>query len=106
MKKFKIKTGDEVQVIAGKSKGKTGKITKIIKSTDRVIVSGVNMVHRHTRPTPQNAGGIVEKDASLHVSNVAILDPKDNKPTRVAYQIQKDGKKVRVSKRTGETLDK
>ena len=104
MKKFKIKTGDEVVVLAGKDKGQKGKVLKIIKSKDRVIVEGVNVVKKHVKPSTENPqGGIEEKEAAIHVSNVALVDPKTGKPTRVGYEI-KDGKKVRVSKKSKEVI--
>jgi len=104
MKKFKIKTGDEVVVLAGKDKGLKGKVLKIIKSKDRVIVEGVNIVKKHVKPSAENPqGGIVEKEAPIHISNVALVDPKSGKPTRVGYEM-KDGKKVRVSKKSKEVI--
>jgi len=91
MKKFKIKTGDEVVVLAGKDKGQKGRVLKIIKSKDRVIVEGVNVVKKHVKPSTENPqGGIEEKEAAIHISNVALVDPKTGKPTRVGYEI-KDG---------------
>lgn len=103
-KKMKIKKGDEVIVIAGKDKGKKGSVTSVIRDTDRVVVSGVNLIKRHQRADRANAGGIVTKEASLHISNVALADPREGKPSRVGYKIQDDGKKVRVSKLSGEVL--
>ena len=104
MKKFKIKTGDQVVVLTGKDKGAKGKVVKIIKEKDRVIVEGVNMIKKHVKPSTENPqGGIVEKEAPLHVSNVALVDPKTGVATRVGYEI-KDGKKVRVSKKSGEVI--
>jgi len=104
MKKFKIKTGDQVVVLTGKDKGAKGKVVKIIKDKDRVIVEGVNMIKKHVKPSTENPqGGIVEKEAPLHVSNVALVDPKTGEATRVGYEI-KDGKKVRVSKKSGEVI--
>lgn len=102
--KFKVKKGDEVIVLAGKDKGKKGKILRIITDEARVIVAGVNMIKRHTKPSRESAGGIVEKEASLHVSNVALLDPKSGKATRVGYKIE-NGTKVRVAKRSGEVIN-
>ena len=102
--KFKVKKGDEVIVIAGKDKGKKGKITKVITDKSRVIVGGVNMIKRHAKASRTEAGGIVEKEASLHVSNVALLDPKSGKATRVGYKIEND-RKVRVAKRSGEVIN-
>jgi large subunit ribosomal protein L24 len=102
--KFKVKKGDEVIVIAGREKGKKGKITQILTQEARVIVGGVNMVKRHSKPSRTNAGGIVEKEASLHVSNVALLDPKSGKATRVGYKVKEDGTKTRIAKRSGEQI--
>ncbi len=104
MKKFKIKTGDEVIILTGKDKGKKGKVIQIIKNKDRVVVEGVNIVKKHVKPSTENPqGGIVEKEAPIHISNVALVDPKTGKATRVKYEI-KDGKKVRVSKKSGEVI--
>jgi len=104
MKKFKIKTGDEVMVLAGKDKGMSGKVLKIIKDKDRVIVEGVNIIKKHVKPSTENPqGGIEEREAPIHISNVALIDPKSGKPTRVGYEIR-DGKKVRVSKKSNEVI--
>lgn len=103
-KKFKIKKGDEVIVIAGKDKGKKGSVLSVLREESRVVVSGVNLVKRHQRPDRNNAGGIVSKEAALHISNVALFDPKEKKATRVGYKTLADGKKVRVAKRSGEVL--
>ena len=103
--KMKIKKGDQVIVNTGKDKGKKGEVLKTMPTKSRVIVKGVNVVKKHTKPTQTSAGGIVEKELSIHVSNVAVADPKEDKPTRVGYKTLKDGKKVRVAKRSGETLD-
>ena len=100
----KIKKGDKVVVLSGKDKGKTGTVSRVLPKDDKVVVSGVNTVKRHQRPTQMNAGGIEEKDAPVHVSNVALVDPKSGEPTRVGFQI-KDGKKVRVAKKSGEVID-
>jgi len=99
----KLRSGDEVIVIAGRDKGKTGKIEKVIadpKKGDRLIVKGINLVKRHTKPNPQaeKPGGIIEKEAAIAVSNVAILNPETGKGDRVGFQIQEDGKKVRIFK--------
>jgi len=102
--KYKVKKGDEVVVIAGKEKGKKGKIIKVITDEARVLVGGVNLVKKHTKPSRTSAGGIVEKEASLHVSNVALVDPKSGKATRVGYKIEGD-RKVRVAKRSGEVIN-
>ncbi|KAA5801532.1 50S ribosomal protein L24 [Alkalicaulis satelles] len=101
----KIKKGDKVVVLTGRDKGKSGEVVKVLPSEDRVVVSGVNTVKRHQRPTQTSAGGIVEKDASIHVSNVALTDPKSGEPTRVGFKTGKDGKKVRVAKKSGEVID-
>src|ERR1700761_8621204 len=105
MAKLKIKKKDRVIVIAGKDKGKTGEVTAVLPKENRVVVSGVNMIARHTKPSQGNPqGGIVRREASIHVSNVAHVDPKDNKPTRVGFKMVKD-QKVRVARRSGETID-
>ncbi len=101
--KFKVKKGDEVIVIAGKEKGKKGTITKVITDSSRVVVGGVNMVKRNTKASQKSDGGIIEKEASLHVSNVSLIDPKSGKPTRAGYKMEGD-KKVRIAKRSGEKL--
>jgi large subunit ribosomal protein L24 len=103
--KFKIKKGDKVVVITGRDKGKSGEVLKVLRDEDRVLVQGVHMVKRHTRPSAGQTGGIVEKEAPIHISNVAHLDPKSNKPTRVGYKPLEDGRKVRVARRSGEVLD-
>ena len=103
--KMKIKKGDTVIVNTGKDKGKKGEVLKTLLSKSRVVVQGVNVVKKHTKPTQTSAGGIIEKELSIHISNVAIADPKDDKPTRVGYKTLKGGKKVRVAKRSGETID-
>ena len=104
MIKLKIKKGDKVVVLAGKDKGKTGEVLRVLPQDGRVLVQGVNMVKRHTRPAMGQPGGIVEKEASLHISNVAHIDPKSDKPTRVGFKML-DGRKVRFAKRSGEILD-
>ncbi|CCQ74595.1 50S ribosomal subunit protein L24 [Magnetospira sp. QH-2] len=101
-----MKKGDRVVVLAGRDKGKTGEILKMVSGEDRVIVQGVNMVKRHTRPTQYSQGGIVEKEASIHLSNVAHIDPSDDKPTRVGFKVLEDGRKVRVARRSGEVIDR
>lgn len=103
--KFKVKKGDEVLVITGKDKGKKGKITQVITDSSRVLVEGINMVKKHTKPSRTSAGGIVEQEASLHVSNVQLVDPKSGKGTRVGYKMNDDGRKVRVAKRSGEVIN-
>ena len=106
MAKLKIKKGDKVVVLAGKDKGKSGEVLKVMPAEGRVLVQGVNMVKRHTRPAMGNPGGIVEKEAPIHVSNLALIDPKTDKPTRVGYKFLDDGRKVRVARRSGETIDR
>ena len=103
--KFKIKKGDRVVVTTGKERGKTGDVLRVLRSEQRVLVQGVNMVQRHTRPSQFNAGGIVEKEAPLHISNVAHIDPKSSQPTRVGYRTTDDGRKLRYAKRSGEPID-
>ena len=101
----KIKKGDQVIVLAGKDKGRQGQVLQVLPKDSRVVVRGINMVKRHTRPTqgdPQ--GGIKHKEASVHVSNVAIVDS-NGKPTRVGFKVQADGTKVRIAKRTGAEID-
>ncbi|AVM72589.1 50S ribosomal protein L24 [Magnetospirillum gryphiswaldense] len=101
-----VKKGDQVVVIAGKDKGKKGEVIAAYPKEERVVVQGVNKVKRHVRPSAANAGGIVEQEAALHVSNVAHVDPKDGKPTRVGVKVLEDGRKVRVAKRSGEVIDR
>ncbi len=101
---MKIKKGDKVIVITGKDKGKTGEVTKAMPKDNKVIVSGVNMVKRHQKPSQENAGGIVSKEMPIHVSNVALVDPKSGKATRVAMRIEEGGRKVRVAKRSGDVV--
>lgn len=102
----KIKRGDKVVVLTGKDRGKSGEVLKVLPAENRVIVQGINMVKRHQRQSMQSQGGIVEKEAPVHMSNVAIEDPSDGKATRVGFQFLNDGRKVRVSRRTGETIDR
>jgi large subunit ribosomal protein L24 len=102
---LKIKKGDKVVVISGSDKGKTGEVLRSIPSENRVVVQGVNLVKRHTRASATSQGGIIEKEATIHVSNVSHVDPKDNKPTRVGFKLV-DDRKVRIAKRSGEQLDR
>jgi len=101
----KIKKGDRVVVLTGRDKGKEGSVLKMMPKDTRAIVQGVNLVKRHQRPTQTDAGGIVEKEASIHLSNLAHVDPASGKPTRVGFKTLEDGKKVRVAKRSGEVID-
>ncbi len=103
--KFKIKKGDKVIVIAGKDKGKQGDVMQIITDENRAVVSGVNIAKRHTKAQGANEGGIIDKVMPIHISNLALIDPKDGKATRVGYKTLDGGKKVRVAKRTGATID-
>lgn len=101
-----VKKGDRVVVIAGKDKGKTGEVLSASPKEQRVVVQGVNLVKKHRKPTQAHPGGIVEQEAAIHVSNVAHIDPKDDKPTRVGVKVLDDGRKVRVAKRSGEIIDR
>lgn len=99
-----FKTGDKVVVIAGKDKGKEGKITKTLKAENKVIVEGVNVVKKHIKPNGNGAGSIMEMEAPIHASNVMILDPKTNKRTRIGHTTDKKGKKVRCTKKSNEII--
>lgn len=101
----KIKKGDKVVVLAGKDKGKTGEVIEVRPSENRAVVRGVNIVRHHQKQSAQSEGGIVAKEAALDLSNVAIVDPKDGKPTRVGFKLLDDGRKVRVAKRSGDVID-
>jgi large subunit ribosomal protein L24 len=103
--KFKLKKGDEVVVLAGRDRGKKGRILQMLRADKRALVEGVNMVRRHTRPSQTQAGGIVEKEAPIHLSNLAIADPKDGSPSRIGFKVLEDGRKVRFAKRSGEVID-
>ena len=104
-KRFRLRKGDDVVVISGRDKGKTGSILRGIRSEDRVIVDGIYMVKRHTRPSQAQPGGLVDTEAPIHISNVALADPKDGSATRVGYKFLEDGRKVRVAKQSGEVID-
>ncbi len=104
-KKFKIKKGDRVVVTTGREKGKTGEVIRVLRKDQRVLVQNVNMIKRHTRPSQFSPGGIVEKEAPLHISNVAHIDPKTSEPTRVGYRVTDDGRKIRFARRSGEPID-
>jgi large subunit ribosomal protein L24 len=104
--KLRIKKGDKVVVIAGKDKSKTGRVLVVYPKENRVLVEGVNIVKRHTKPNfKYPEGGIIEKEAPIHISNVAIVDPKTGEPTRVGYKFLEDGTKVRFAKKSGEVID-
>jgi large subunit ribosomal protein L24 len=101
----RIRTGDNVVVISGKDKGKTGKITRILREEDRVVVAGINLVKRHSRPTPRNpSGGIIEREQPLAACKVMPIDPKTGKGTRVRVKVLEDGKKIRVAAKSGDEL--
>ncbi len=102
----RIKKGDKVIVIAGKDKGKQGEVLNVITEKNRVVIGGVNVVKRHTKPSQNSEGGIIPKEASIDVSNVAHIDSKDGKATRISVKIEKDGTKVRIAKRSGTAIDK
>jgi len=105
--RLKIKKGDKVVVISGRDKGKVGEVIKMYPREMRAIVQGVHRVKRHTRPTQANPqGGIVEKEGAIHLSNIAHVDPKSGKPTRVGFKTLKDGSKVRFAKKSGEVIDR
>jgi large subunit ribosomal protein L24 len=103
--KMKIKKGDNVVVITGRDKGKTGTVLRVLPKDSRVLVQGVNVVKRHTRPSAGQQGGIMEKELSIHVSNVALVDPRTSKPTRTGFKVVEGGRKVRVARRSGEVID-
>ena len=100
-----VKTGDKVKVLTGKDKGKEGRVLAVFPKKDRVLVEGVNIVKKHQKPSQDNPqGGILDQEAAIHVSNVLPIDPKTGEPTRVGYE-ERDGKKVRIAKKSGEALD-
>ncbi|MBS7698185.1 50S ribosomal protein L24 [Chelatococcus sp. YT9] len=101
----KIKKGDKVVVLTGRDKGKSGEVVQVLPKEERALVRGVNLVKRHQRQTANSEGGIISKEAPLHLSNIALADPKDGKATRVGFKTLDDGRKVRVAKRSGELID-
>ena len=102
----KIKKGDSVVVLSGKDKGKTGTVTQVMPKEGKVLVEGVNVATRHRKPSQANPqGGIERREAPMHISKVVVADPKDGKPTRVRFDVKKDGTKVRVAVKSGETID-
>jgi len=105
MAKFKIKKGDQVIVVAGSDKGKQGEVLRVLRAEQRVLVQGVNLVKRHTRPSPGQPGGIIEKESPVHISNVAHVDPDTRKPTRVGWKVLEGGRKVRFARGSGEVID-
>ena len=106
MRKRKIRKDDEVIVLTGRDKGKRGAVLRVVTKTDRVLVGGVNVTKRHVKPTQaEPQGGIVEREAPIHISNVALIDPESDRPTRVRYKTLEDGRKVRAAARSGEVID-
>jgi large subunit ribosomal protein L24 len=103
--KFKIRKGDKVVVRTGRDKGKVGEVLRIYPEDNRALVQGINVVRRHQKQTPGREGGIVSKEMPIHISNIALRDPKDGKPVRVGYKVLKDGKKVRFARKSGEVID-
>jgi large subunit ribosomal protein L24 len=106
MTKLKIKKGDSVVVITGRDKGKTGEVLRVLPANSRVVVQGINVAKRHTRPRMGDPGGIIERELTIHVSNVAHIDPHSSKPTRIGYKRLDDGRKVRFARRSGEVIDR
>jgi large subunit ribosomal protein L24 len=101
----KIKKGDKVVVLTGRDRGRNGEVIRMFPDENRALVRGVNIIKRHTKQTAQSEGGIISKEASIHVSNLAVADPKDGKPTRVGFKTLDDGRKVRFAKRSGDLID-
>ena len=101
----KIRKGDNVVVLTGKDKGRTGEVLRVMPKEDRALVRGINIVVRHQRQSQSQEGGLIKKEAPIQLSNLAVSDPKDGKPTRVGFRIEKDGTKVRVAKRSGEVIN-
>jgi large subunit ribosomal protein L24 len=101
----KIRKGDKVVVLTGRDKGRTGEVIEVRPQDGRALVRGVNMVKRHQKQTAQQEGGIISKELSIHLSNIAVADPKDGKPTRVGFKVMADGKRVRIAKRSGVEID-
>jgi large subunit ribosomal protein L24 len=104
--KFKLKKGDRVVVISGRDKGRAGEVLKVLRDQNRLVVQGINMMKRHTKQTPGQTGGIVDREGSIHISNVAMADPKGGAATRVGYKFLDDGRKVRIARRSGEVIDR
>ena len=102
---FRIRKGDTVCIISGKDKGKLGPVLKVLRQDNRLIVQGVNLIKKHQKQTFAQEGGIIQKETSIHISNVAHVDPVSKKPTRVGIKFLKDGRKVRIAKRSGETIE-
>jgi large subunit ribosomal protein L24 len=106
MAKLKIKKGDSVVVITGRDKGKTGEVLRVLPADSRIIVQGINVAKRHARQRMGDPGGIIEKELTIHISNVAHIDPRSSKPTRIGYKNLDDGRKVRFARRSGEVIDR
>ena len=105
-KKIKIRKGDKVIIRAGKSKGTVGEVLKVLPNENKAMIRGANIVKRHTKPSQKSTGGIVEKEAMIHISNIAYYDEKKQKASRIGFKILEDGRKVRISKLTSEVIDK
>ena len=101
----RIRKGDKVVVLTGRDKGRTGEVIEVRPTENRAVVRGINMVKRHQKQTPQQEGGIISKEAPVHLSNLAYADPKDGKPTRIGFKLMADGRKLRVAKRSGVEID-
>ncbi|APF37861.1 50S ribosomal protein L24 [Chelatococcus daeguensis] len=101
----KIKKGDKVVVLTGRDKGRTGEVVQVMPKDERALVRGINIVKRHQRQTANQEGGIISKELPVHLSNLAVADPKDGKPTRVGFKVLEDGRKVRFAKRSGDLID-
>ncbi len=104
MAKLKIKKGDRVTVLTGRDKGKSGEVLTVFPAENRALVQGVNIVRRHTKQSQNSEGGIIAKESKIHISNLALLDPQDGKPTRIGYETDKDGNKKRIARRSGEVI--
>jgi large subunit ribosomal protein L24 len=101
----RIRKGDKVVVLTGRDKGRSGEVIRVMRDEDRALVRGIHMAKRHQRQTAAQEGGIISKETPIHLSNLAIADPKDGKPTRIGFKVLPDGKKVRVAKRSGAEID-
>lgn len=104
--KLKVRKGDEIIVVTGKDKGRKGKVLKVLPKLSKIVVAGINVVKKHTKPTQNHDGGIIQKELPLHISNVAHIDPKSGQATKVAIKTLEDGTKVRIAKKSGEIIGK
>lgn len=104
MAKAKIKKGDQVIVLTGRDKGKKGEVLRVLPKESRAVVAGINTVKKHQKPSQGNPGGVVNKELSIHISNIAAIDPKSSKATRVGFKVLENGEKVRIARKSGETL--